>query len=77
MMTCPPCYNDGKDCSRRYIGCSADCEAWHKWLVIHADEKERFHKDLNKDGEAYKFMEGHDRRMQADRTRRCARKRKL
>lgn len=40
-MTRPPCYNDGKDCSRRYVGCRASCEAWHEWLIIHAEEKEQ------------------------------------
>lgn len=41
MMTKPPCYNDGKDCPRRYVGCRAECTAWHEWLVIHAEEKEK------------------------------------
>ena len=53
MMTRPPCYNDGKDCSRRYVGCRAECEAWHEWLIVHAEEKEqrytiyRRDKDIN------------------------------
>lgn len=42
-MTKPPCYNPETkgDCPRRYVGCRASCEAWHEWLVIHAEEKEK------------------------------------
>lgn len=55
MMTPPPCYNPEThaDCPRRYVGCRASCEAWHEWLVIHAEEKEqrytiyRRDKDIN------------------------------
>ncbi len=78
-MTHPPCFDEqtNTDCPRRYIGCSATCQKWHEWLIIHAEEKERFYKDLNRDGEAYKFMEDHNRRLRVDRTRRSAKKRKL
>lgn len=40
-MTRPPCNVDGVDCPRRYVGCRAGCDEWHKWLAIHAEEKER------------------------------------
>ena len=78
-MTRPPCFDEqtNTDCPRRYIGCSADCKEWHEWLIIHAEEKEKFRNDLNKNGEAYKFMEDHSKRLRVDRTRRSARKRKL
>lgn len=54
-MTKPPCKTpDGNDCPRRYIGCRAECEAWHEWLVIHEAEKEQMrrnkHSDLDVDG---------------------------
>lgn len=38
-MTMPPCMVDGIDCPRRYVGCKAECEAWHKYLAVHAEEK--------------------------------------
>ena len=78
-MTHPPCFDEltNTDCPRRYIGCSADCKEWHEWLIIHAKEKEKFRNDLNKNGEAYKFMEDHGKRLRVDRTRRSAKKRKL
>lgn len=78
-MTHPPCFDEqtNTDCPRRYIGCSADCKEWHEWLIIHAEEKEKFRNDINKNGEAYKFMEGHNRRLRVDRARRSAKKRKL
>lgn len=40
-MTKPPCKPDGIDCPRRYIGCRAECDEYHKWLAIHAEEKEK------------------------------------
>ena len=40
-MTLPPCKTDGIECSRRYIGCRAECEEYHKWLAIHEEEKEK------------------------------------
>ena len=41
-MTKPPCKTpDGIDCPRRYIGCRAECEEYHKWLAIHDTEKEK------------------------------------
>ena len=41
-MKKPPCKTpDGIDCPRRYIGCRAECEEYHKWLAIHDAEKEK------------------------------------
>ena len=34
-MTKPPCKVDGVECNKRYVGCHADCEAYHKWLEAH------------------------------------------
>lgn len=42
MNTKPPCKTpDGTDCPRRYIGCRAECEKWHNWLAVHAEECDR------------------------------------
>ena len=38
-MTLPPCKPDGIDCPRRYIGCRAECEEYHKWLAKHDEER--------------------------------------
>ena len=40
-MNLPPCKPDGIDCPRRYIGCRAECEEYHKWLAVHDEEKEK------------------------------------
>lgn len=40
-MTVNPCYNDGRDCPRRRVGCRANCEDWKKWLVIHETENKQ------------------------------------
>ena len=29
-MKKPPCKVDGVECDKRYVGCHADCEAYHK-----------------------------------------------
>ena len=40
-MNLPPCKPDGIDCPRRYVGCRAECEEYHKWLAVHDEEKEK------------------------------------
>lgn len=37
-MTKPPCKPDGIECPRRYIGCRAECEQYHEWLLQHEAE---------------------------------------
>ena len=39
-MTLPPCKVNGIECEKRYIGCRADCEAYHEWLAKHEAEKQ-------------------------------------
>ena len=72
-MTKSPCYNGGQDCPRRYVGCKAECEAWHEWLAVHEAEREKIRG--NKRNEADVFLHGWRRRMRewlnsADRRRR-------
>ena len=45
-MTKPPCKTNGIDCARRYVGCRAECEEYHRWLTIHEAEKERRKQDV-------------------------------
>lgn len=54
--TKPPCYNNGSDCPRRYIGCRAGCEDWHKWLAIHESEKEQERRYRDRGREADLFL---------------------
>lgn len=61
-MTKPPCYKDGRDCERRYIGCKALCEEWHKWLVIHEDEAEMIRRKKRDDHDVDGFLMGQGRR---------------
>ena len=60
MLTKPPCFNNGKDCPRRYIGCRASCDDWHKWLAVHAEEKgrEREIKAKSLDADVFLFNQG-------------------
>ena len=54
-MTKPPCKTpDGIDCPRRYIGCRAECEEYHKWLAVHDEEKEKLRR--NKFNQADDFL---------------------
>ena len=56
MRTKPPCMlSNGTDCPKRYIGCRAECDEWHKWLIIHAKEKERFMCNKQKDWDCVSF----------------------
>lgn len=67
-MTKPPCKTpDGIDCPRRYIGCRAECEAYHEWLAKHEAEKERAQK--NKHNEADDFLIGQQERVKRARHR--------
>ena len=44
-MTLPPCKPNGIDCPRRYIGCRAECEEYHKWLAKHDEENEKLRRN--------------------------------
>ena len=59
-MTMNPCYNNGKDCPMRYVGCKATCEKWHEWLIIHAAEKEAMlrNKSVDVDVRAFELDRG-------------------
>lgn len=51
-MTKPPCKVDGVECDKRYVGCHADCEAYHELLVVHAKEKQARYKYYAKTADA-------------------------
>ena len=57
-MTKPPCYRDGADCPRRYVGCKAGCEEWHRWLAIHEREKNQIRENKARDTDANDFLIG-------------------
>ena len=47
MKVMPPCKVNGVECDHRYVGCSADCEAFHEFLVKHEEEKRKYREDKN------------------------------
>jgi len=51
-MKNPPCKVDGVECNKRYVGCHADCEAWHKWLIVHEAEKQARYRYYEKTADA-------------------------
>lgn len=44
-MTRPPCKRDGVECPKRYVGCRAECEQYHKWLARHEVERQNEYND--------------------------------
>ena len=66
-MKKPPCKVDGIECPRRYIGCRAECEEYHKWLAIHDAEKEK--RRQNKVNPADDFLIGQQARVKRARHR--------
>jgi hypothetical protein len=54
-MTQNPCYKNGTDCPRRYVGCKAECEEWHEWLAIHERELEQIRSKRNEHHEYYAY----------------------
>jgi hypothetical protein len=54
-MTKPPCKVDGVNCPKRYVGCHTDCETWHEWLAVHAEEKEMREAYRNREADACAF----------------------
>ncbi len=44
-MNLPPCKPDGIECPRRYVGCRAECEEYHKWLAKHDEVKEKLQRN--------------------------------
>lgn len=67
-MTKPPCKtSDGIECPRRYVGCRAECEEYHKWLAKHDEEKEKLRR--NKFNPADDFLIGQQERVKRARHR--------
>lgn len=63
--TKPPCYNQETktDCPRRYIGCSAECEAWHEYLIAKAEEAEERRKRNAVNDDLRQLARGFDKRL--------------
>lgn len=34
-----PCYNSGKDCPKRHVGCRENCDEWDKYTAMREAEK--------------------------------------
>lgn len=54
-MTKPPCKVDGVECDKRYVGCHADCEAYHEWLAVHERETEMREAYRNREADVCAF----------------------
>ena len=55
-MILPPCKLNGIECERRYIGCRANCEAYHEWLAKHNAEKEQMAKAKSNELDVDRFL---------------------
>lgn len=71
-MTRPPCYDEATntDCPRRYVGCKAGCEEWHRWLAIHEEEKDKIRRGREKYNDIEGCMVDQTKRVNQDRQRR-------
>ena len=38
-----PCWNDGKDCDKREVGCRKNCEAWQEYEKLQAKYREQIY----------------------------------
>lgn len=76
-MKRPPCWDEinDTDCPRRYVGCKAECEDWHKWLAIHAEEKDRERKNRANAHDVDIFLCEQNKRVQQARHREYMRER--
>lgn len=75
-FTKPPCYNDGKDCPNRHVGCREKCDAWQEWMVIHANEKEKQYAIYRRECDAESFTAEQGKRISnLNRTRRAQERR--
>lgn len=62
--TKPPCFDGESDCPKRHVGCREDCDAWQKWLVIHAEEHEKMQRNKNAMLDVDRFLVGQNKRAQ-------------
>ena len=53
--TKPPCWQNGSDCSNRYIACQSSCDEFQAWLAIHAEEKAERDRDVAKEVDASNY----------------------
>lgn len=77
-MTKPPCIDDVTkgDCPRRYVGCRAECEKWHEWLAIHAQEKEEQDAKRQKHRDVEGFLAQQGKRTRTDNQRKYLQRKK-
>ena len=68
-MTPPPCWNNGEDCKKRYVGCRTECEAWLEYLAIHEKECEEIRKKKSDERDAETFMVESGKRTKLSRRR--------
>lgn len=57
-----PCYINGHDCPKRYVGCRAWCEPWHEYLAAHKKEMEEKRKAIAQRDDVNAFMAGQTKR---------------
>lgn len=62
MKTNPPCYRDGQDCPKRYVGCRAWCDPWQEYLAAHEKEMEEKRKAIAHRDDVNAFMAGQTKR---------------
>ena len=81
LKTKPPCFNaeTRTDCPRRYVGCKADCQEWHSYIIAREEERARIQKAKGEYINLVCFEMDRYQRDRLDRARKaeCKRRRKL
>ena len=52
----PPCYNNGKDCDERRVGCRSTCSRWKEYEQIHQQNAEAIRKKKMEEHVATEFL---------------------
>ena len=65
-MTRPPCFDEATrtDCTKRHVGCRADCPEWHAWEKVHAEETEAIRNKRDEYDRVENFLSNQNKRVQ-------------
>lgn len=54
-----PCFKDGKDCTKRKLGCRKDCEEWQQYEKQQAEYREQIRSTRKTEFDANRVMVEH------------------
>lgn len=65
-MTRPPCFDEATrtDCTKRHVGCRADCPEWQAWEKVHAEETKEIRDKRDEYDRVENFLSNQNKRAQ-------------